>query len=94
MMPKITIDEQTLDQLRREGELQVEDAHGIPLVVMTVDARRELQKVVYDDTEWTDQEMLAIAAKQLDDPDGWGAPGMEIYDELYGDKLTGNGKDQ
>ena len=92
MTPKITIDEQTLEQLRREGELQVEDSHGIPLVVMTVDVRRELHKVVYDDSEWTDQEMLAIAAKQLDDPEGWGAPGMEIYDQLYGDQRADHGK--
>jgi len=88
------MDEQALEQLRRDGELRVEDTHGIPLVVMTVDARRELHKLVYDDSEWTEQEMLSVATQQLSDPEGWGAPGMEIYDELYGDKSTDDGKDQ
>jgi hypothetical protein len=94
MTPQISLDNQTLDRLRREGEVEVQDAHGIPLVVMTVDAREKLEKLVYDDSEWSEQEMLAAASQQLDDPEGWGAPGMEVYDELYGDKPTDDGKDQ
>ena len=92
MTPKISIDDQTLQQVLREGELQVVDPHGVPLVVMTVDARQELQKVVYDDSEWTEAELRAAGRDQLNDPEGWGAPGMEIYDELYGDKPTDHGE--
>ena len=92
MTPKISIDEQTLDRLQKEGELRVEDTHGVPVVLMTVDAREELQKLVYDDGEWTAEEMRAAGRDQLDDPEGWGAPGMEIYDELYGDEPTDHGK--
>jgi hypothetical protein len=94
MTPRIAIDDQTLELVRREGELQVEDPHGIPLVVMTVDARHALHQVAYDDSEWTEEEMLAIAAQQLNDPEGWGAPGMEIYDQLYGDKSAHHGNDK
>ena len=94
MTAKISIDEQTLQQLRKAGELTVEDTHGVPVVLMTIDARQQLQKLVYDDSEWTEEEMLAAAAEQLNDPEGWGAPGMEIYDQLYGDKPTDHAKDQ
>lgn len=92
MTPKISIDEQTLEQVLKQGELQVEELHGVPLVVMTVDARQGLQKLVYDDSEWTPKEMQAVAEDWLNDPEGWGAPGMEIYDELYGDEPTDHGK--
>lgn len=94
MTPRITIDDQTLQQLRQVGELRVEDTHGVPVVLMTVDAREELQKLVYDDSELTEAEMLATAAEQLNDPEGWGAPGMEVYDQLYGDKPADHAKDQ
>jgi hypothetical protein len=93
MTPRITIDDQTLEQLREKGELRVEDTHGVPVVLMTVDARQELvEKLDYDDSEWTEEEMRAAGRDQLDDPEGWGAPGMEIYDQLYGDKPTDHGK--
>jgi hypothetical protein len=92
MTPRITIDDQTLQQLRLTGELTVEDAHGLPVILMTVDARQELQKLVYDDSEMTEQEMRAAGRDQLNDPEGWGAPGMEIYDALYGDKPTDHGE--
>ena len=92
MTLRISLDDQTLEQLQREGEVKVEEAHGLPLVVMTVDARQELQKLIYDDSEWTAEEMRAVTKRWLDDPEGWGAPGMEIYDELYGDKPTDHGE--
>ena len=72
--------------------MTVEDTHGVPVILMTVDARQELQKLVYDDSEWTAEEMRAVVKPWFDDPEGWGAPGMEIYDELYGDKPTDHGK--
>ena len=92
MTPRINIDDQTLEQLRNAGELTVEDAHGFPVVLMTVGAREELQKHVYDANDLTAEEMRAAGRDQLTDPEGWGAPGMEIYDELYGDNPTDHGK--
>jgi hypothetical protein len=94
MTPRISIDDQSLQQLHKVGELRVEDPHGVPVILMTVDARQELQKLVYDDSEWTAEEMRAAVKPWLDDPEGWGAPGMEIYDELYGDKPTDHGQSQ
>jgi hypothetical protein len=94
MTPRLAIDDQTLHQLQEVGELRVETAAGVPLVVMTVDARADLQKAIYDDSDLTEAEMRAAGRDQLDDPEGWGAPGMEIYDELYGDNPTDHGKDQ
>ncbi len=94
MTPQIILDDQTVEQLRMKGELTVEDAqHGFAVVLMTVDARQQLvEKLEYDDSEWTEEEMRAAGRDQLDDPEGWGAPGMEIYDELYGDEPTDHGE--
>lgn len=93
-MPKITLDDQTRERLFRDGELRVEDMHGIPMVLMTVDARQRMQRVVYVDSDLTDDEMLSIAARELADPEGWGAPDMDVYDVLYGDKPTTDGNNQ
>jgi hypothetical protein len=94
MTPRITIDDETLQRLREAGKLRVEDTHGVPVVLMTLDARQELQKQIYDDSEWTEEEMRAVIRPWLDDPDGWGAPGMQNYDELYGDNPTDHGESQ
>ena len=88
MNSQITIDEQTLQHLQQAGELEVEESHGIRVVLMTIDARQQLQKLTYDDSEWTTEEMRAGVAGWLNDPEGWGAPGMEAYDELDGDNKS------
>jgi hypothetical protein len=92
MTPKITLDDRTLERLRRDGEVKVQEVNGLPLVVMTTDARQQLQKLIYDDSDWTADEMRTVTTQWLDDPEGWGAPGMEIYDELYGDKSIDHGE--
>jgi hypothetical protein len=46
MTQRIKIDDQTLEQLRLQGELRVEDSRGVPVILMTDDAREELQKLV------------------------------------------------
>lgn len=46
-------------------------------VLMT---REQFQQLVYDDSDLTPDEMMAAAAQSLDDPEGWGAPDMEVYD--------------
>jgi hypothetical protein len=91
MTTRISIDDQTFKELQAAGELRVENSNGVPLVVMTVDAREHLQKLAYDDSEWTEAELMAAGADQLDDPEGWGATGMDIYDTMEGIAPTENG---
>ena len=63
---------------RHDRPLEVRDAAGNVYFVMT---SQQFQKYVYDDGELTPGEMVAAAASQLDDPEGWGAPGMDEYDQ-------------
>ncbi len=50
-------------------------------VVLIVGQRleNEMRKVLYDDSELTPEEMLAAAAAANSGPDGWDAPGMDVY---------------
>jgi hypothetical protein len=89
MAAKISIDDEILQRLQKEGELQVEDTSGMPVVLMTFEAREKLKELIYDDSEWTEEDLRSAAANLLNDPEGWGAPGMEIYDEIYGDEFAG-----
>src|SRR4051794_13695229 len=91
MTARIAIDDQTFSDLQRAGELRVESTNGVPLVVMTISAREHLQKLAYDDSEWTVAELMAAGADQLDNPEGWGAPGMDVYDTMEGIAPTENG---
>ena len=86
MAAKISLDDQTLQQLQSEGELRVEDAQGVPLVLMTVDARDQLSKAMYDDSEFTEAELKAQGAELLQDSEGWGAADMDVYDTMDGIK--------
>jgi hypothetical protein len=86
MTPQIALDDQTLDRLRREGEVAVEESHGMPLVLMTVGAREALQKLVYDDSEADVDEFLPQAHEAFSDD--WAAPGMDAYDDYDGQKPT------
>jgi hypothetical protein len=47
---------------------------------MCDDAKKMQPAIIYDDSDLTPEEMMAAARLMLDDPEGWGAPGMEIYD--------------
>lgn len=94
MVAKVSLGEQLIQQLQQAGELRVEDTLGVPVVLMTVDARQQLQQLAYDGGEWTNAEMMAVAAKALDDPDGWGALGMDDYDKMYRELFQRDGQDQ
>ncbi len=93
MATKVPIDVSQIEQLRIQlqetGEVRVEDTRGVPLVLMTIDARGQLHKLVYDDM--SDAEMMAMGSEQLNDPEGWGAPGMEVYDTMEGTDPSSNG---
>lgn len=91
MATQLPIDDQLREQLQQTGEVQVQDSHGTPLVLMTATARERLARLVYDDSEWTEAEQNAMLAEALKDPEGWGAPDMDEYDALYGDEAKGNG---
>jgi hypothetical protein len=62
----------------QDRPLEVQDAAGKVYFVMT---SQQFQKYVYDDSELAPDEMLAAAAADLNDPEGWGAPGMDAYDQ-------------
>ena len=47
---------------------------------MTVDARQELHRLVYDDLD--EQVIMQLGADQVADPDDWGAPDMDVYDTM------------
>ncbi len=93
MATKVPIDVSQMEQLRKQlqetGEVRVEDTQGVPLVLMTVDARGQLHRLVGDDM--SDAEMMAMGSEQLDDSEGWGAPGMEVYDTMEGTDPRTNG---
>ena len=63
---------------RQDRPLEVRDAAGKVYMVMT---SQQFQKYVYDDSELTPDEMVAAVAAHLDDPEGWGAAGMDAYDQ-------------
>jgi hypothetical protein len=70
----------------RVAEFEFEgDASNTIWVMMT---REQMKQIVYDDDELSSNEMLASAATALDDPEGWGAPGMEVYDDIEADPPT------
>jgi len=89
MTGKVSFDDKSLKQLQETGEVPAGDIQGIPVVLMTVDARGWLHKVLYDDL--AEGEMMALGSEQLDDPDGWGAPGMEVYGTMEGTDPGTNG---
>jgi hypothetical protein len=67
-----------IQQVGRPLELE-DELTNASYVLMT---REQFQKLVYDDSDLTADEMLAAATRGLNDPEGWGAPGMEDYDSL------------
>jgi hypothetical protein len=66
--------------------VEIEDAqmHQV-YIVMT---RPEFQRLIYDDSDLTEEEMLAAAAQGLADANGWGAPGMDNYDRKDADPAS------
>lgn len=80
MNAKLTDELRQAMQQQPDRPLEIRDDQTNTLYVLMT--RDQFQKLVYDDSELTGDEMLAAAAAGLDDPEGWGAPGMEVYDQL------------
>ncbi len=79
MSPKITNDQRNALRQEPDRPIEIEDEQTQKLyVLMTRDLFR---KLVYDDSDITPEEMMAAASEELNDPETWGAPGMEAYDQ-------------
>jgi hypothetical protein len=62
--------------------LRVEDpVTNREYVVIAAEIFDRMQQVLYDDTHLTGAEMMAAARHGLEDAQGWGAPGMDVYDQ-------------
>lgn len=79
MTPKLIneLREALADSAGKPVEIEDPQTHQI-YILMT---RREFQRLVYDDSDLTEDEMQAAASRALNDPEGWDAPGMEAYDQ-------------
>jgi hypothetical protein len=82
MTPKLSNEQREALKVHPEGPLKVEDdqTHQV-YVLISQDRFQKMQQLFYDDSDLTGDEMMALAARGLDDPEGWGAPGMEEYDD-------------
>jgi hypothetical protein len=78
MTPKLIQDLREALQDSAGKPVEIEDAQTHQVYVLMT--RQEFQRLIYDDSELTEDEMQAAAASALADPEGWGAPGMEDYD--------------
>jgi hypothetical protein len=78
MTPKLIQDLREALQDSAGKPVEIEDAQTHEIYVLMT--RREFQRLVYDDSDLSEEEMRAAAAGALDDPDGWGARGMVSYD--------------
>ena len=78
MTPKLINDlrEALQDSAGQPVEIEDPQTHQV-YILMT---RREFQRLIYDDSDLTEDEMQAAAGMAVNDPESWGAPGMEIYD--------------
>ena len=81
MTPKLSTDlAKALDE--HGGKLTLQHPVTGQQVVLIIGQRLEdeMRKVLYDDSELTADEMLAAAATANGGPEGWDAPGMDVYD--------------
>ena len=78
MTPRLINDlrEALQDSAGKPVEIEDPQTHQV-YILMT---RREFQRLIYDDSDLTEDEMQAAAGMALNDPEGWGAPGIETYD--------------
>lgn len=81
MTPKLSNEQRQALEQRPDGPLSIEDEQTRKVYILISQDRFErMQRLFFDDGDLTPDEMLAVARQSLDDPEGWGAPGMEEYD--------------
>lgn len=64
----------------RPIEVEDDESHTV-YVLIARDQFQDMQLRVIEDGELSEAEMLSVAAQSLNDPEGWGAPGMDEYDQ-------------
>ena len=86
MTPKLIneLREALQDSAGRPVEIHDAQTHQV-YILMT---RQEFQRLVYDDSDLTAEEMHAAAGPTLVDPEGWDAPDMKGYDRLDTDSSS------
>jgi len=78
MTPKLIKDLREALQQSAGKPVEIEDPQTRQVYILMT--QREFRRLVYDDSDLTEEEMQAAAGTALADPGGWGAPGMERYD--------------
>ena len=78
MTPKMILGLREALQHSGGKPVEIEDTQTHEIYVLMT--RDDFQRLMYDDSELSEGEMLAAARQGLSDPEGWSAPGMEVYD--------------
>jgi hypothetical protein len=80
--------EQAMIDLTEEQRSQLESGQAVdiidprtaqPYVLLRKEVYERVRRLLYDDTEWTAEEMRQLLARSAE-ANGWNEPGMEAYD--------------
>jgi hypothetical protein len=63
----------------RKGEAVRVDESGLECVLVRADVYDRLKHLVFDDSEWSDDELRRMLARSADE-NGWNEVGMDAYD--------------
>jgi hypothetical protein len=75
-------------ELTEEQRLQLEDGKAVdvsdtkttqPYVILRKDVYERVRQLLYDDSDWTGDELRLMLARSAQD-NGWDEPGMDAYD--------------
>jgi hypothetical protein len=76
----IVLTEEQQQKLESGQAVEVTDAQTLcPYVVLRKDAYERVRHLLYDDSEWTEEELRLQLARSAEG-NGWDKPGMEDYD--------------
>ncbi len=76
----IVLTEEQQQKLDSGQAVDVTDAQTLrPYVVLRKDVYERLRHLLYDDSEWTEDELRLQLARSAEG-NGWDEPGMEAYD--------------
>jgi hypothetical protein len=76
----LVLTEEQQQKLESGQAVEVTDAQtSRPYVVLRKDVYERVRHLLYDDSEWTEDELRLQLARSAED-NGWDEPGMEAYD--------------
>ena len=76
----IELTDEQRQQLQSGNAVDVVDQQTAqPYVVLRKDIYERVRNLLYDDSEWSDDELLAMLTQSSKD-NGWEEPGMDAYD--------------